>query len=62
MNFPVIYDGSSGWVKLFFLLFLHRKTFKVDDMLSKVEKMKGEQESHRYCPAYVFVCVQMSMC
>uniref|UniRef100_A0A8C8VEW1 SUZ12 polycomb repressive complex 2 subunit n=1 Tax=Pelusios castaneus TaxID=367368 RepID=A0A8C8VEW1_9SAUR len=28
------------------ILFFHRKTFKVDDMLSKVEKMKGEQESH----------------
>jgi len=26
-------------------------------MLSKVEKMKGEQESHRYCPAYIFVSV-----
>ncbi|XP_063455217.1 polycomb protein SUZ12-like isoform X2 [Pan paniscus] len=26
---------------------IKRKTFKVDDMLSKVEKMKGEQESHR---------------
>ncbi|XP_030890089.1 polycomb protein SUZ12 [Leptonychotes weddellii] len=25
---------------------IKRKTFKVDDMLSKVEKMKGEQESH----------------
>uniref|UniRef100_A0A8C3CKI0 SUZ12 polycomb repressive complex 2 subunit n=1 Tax=Cairina moschata TaxID=8855 RepID=A0A8C3CKI0_CAIMO len=25
---------------------IRRKTFKVDDMLSKVEKMKGEQESH----------------
>ncbi|KAL0597217.1 Polycomb protein SUZ12 [Plecturocebus cupreus] len=27
---------------------IKRKTFKVDDMLSKVEKMKGEQESHRW--------------
>uniref|UniRef100_A0A673YRS3 SUZ12 polycomb repressive complex 2 subunit b n=1 Tax=Salmo trutta TaxID=8032 RepID=A0A673YRS3_SALTR len=25
-----------------------RKTFKVDDMLLRVEKMKGEQESHRH--------------
>ncbi|XP_033618780.1 polycomb protein SUZ12 isoform X3 [Fukomys damarensis] len=25
---------------------IKRKTFKVDDMLSKVEKMRGEQESH----------------
>lgn len=32
---------------LFCLSVSSRKTFKVDDMLSKVEKMKGEQESHR---------------
>uniref|UniRef100_A0A8C7CH27 SUZ12 polycomb repressive complex 2 subunit b n=1 Tax=Oncorhynchus kisutch TaxID=8019 RepID=A0A8C7CH27_ONCKI len=31
-----------------------RKTFKVDDMLLKVEKMKGEQESHRH--KFCFFC------
>lgn len=30
-------------------------------MLSKVEKMKGEQESHRYCSAYLYVSVYVGM-
>lgn len=32
--------------KLFFFFF--RKAFKVDDLLSSVERMKGEPESQRY--------------
>lgn len=55
IHFLAVNCGYSGCVKLFFC-FSHRKTFKVDDMLSKVEKMKGEQESHRYCPA-VYLCM-----